>query len=219
LYRLAASLLAVLAMASPAQADTYTFDFTNGPYGYGSTAPRVFTSGGLTVTARALSYYAGAFHDANLGKWDNGLAVCNAIENNGGCQSGEHQVTNSGEEDFVLFEFSGPFDVTPLSARITTTNGNDLDVSYWTGTGALPTNLTGSTVNNGSGTSRTVSLASGVAGWLLFGADVFEGDDGFKIRNLVVNAEVHQSPEPATMVLFGAAGLTALIARRRRGRV
>lgn len=216
---LAGALLAVLAMAVPAHADSFTFNFTSGANGYGTTAPRVYTVGGLTVTARALSYYSGQFNPANLGKWDQGLAVCNGPENSGGCQSGEHQVTNDGEKDFVLFEFSGNYDVDPTKVKITTTNGNDLDATYWTGTGALPTGLTGGTTSNGSGTSREVSLTSGIAGWLLFGAKSTNSDDGFKIEKLVVDGKLRQTPEPASLLLFGAAGAAALWTRRRRGRV
>lgn len=218
--RLVGAVFAVLAIAAPVHADSFTFNFTSGANGYGTTAPRTYTVGGLTVTARALSYYNNTFNAANLGKWDQGLAVCNAIENNGGCQSGEHQVTNDGEKDFILFEFSGNYDVDPTSVRISTTNGNDLDATYWTGTGALPTGLSGGTNSDydGTATSRTVNLTSGIAGWLLFGTRTGQSNDGFKIEKLVVDGKLRQTPEPASMLLFGAAGLTALVARRRRAR-
>jgi hypothetical protein len=215
--RLAGSLLTVAALATPAQAAIITFDFTGGPHGVGTTASQTFTVDGVTVTATALSHN-GSFQAANLGRWSSGLAVCYMCEMSGGCQSGEHQADNNSGFDVVLFEFSGPVDVDPLSARIRTTNGNDLDVSYWTGTGATPTGISGGSVSDGSGTVRTVDLTSGIADWLLFGAQVGESNDGFKITSLIIDTYTREVPEPASMLLFGAGGLATLVARRRRAR-
>ena len=219
--------LALGATAAPGQAATIAFDLTgssnNGTLGN----VRTFSNGGVTVTATAWSYLSD-FEVAALGIYGSGLGVCNSGEYPG-CTSPNHEVDNSGRTDFVLFQFNTPVD--PLSVGITTTSNDDLDVSYWVGNLTLPADRLDSETyatlsalgfgsrfdNNGSPTSRTVTLTSGLVNGLLFGAKVGDSNDAFKISTLTVDRPPDQQtvPEPASLLLLGT-GLVGMLQRARR---
>ena len=121
----------------------------------------------------------------------------------------------------------------PVKALIITTDSSDLDVSYWTGNFVNPgdrlkddlyTGLAsrgfGAMINNdGSGSSRWVTLTSGNVTALLIGAKQSDNNDSFKLDQLELYTDVSTTtqttvPEPASLLLFGS-GLAA-VARRVR---
>jgi hypothetical protein len=238
---LAAAFVAASSLAS--EASTITFDFaTNAaPNSKGTDGnSRVFTSGGVTVTATAWSWNGSHFSNGALGWWTAGLGVCDDNEFNG-CGSPEHQIDNQGGlTDFVLFQFSAPAGVSvdPASVSIKTySTGNqpdDLDVSYWVGNFGLSNGAllpSGQVNNDCSGAcsveSRVVTLTSGYVGSLLFGARLGPGADNnfdyFKIESLTVDTATRVTttatavPEPASLMLTGA-GLIVVASRLRRRR-
>jgi hypothetical protein len=135
------------ALPASVQADPLTFNFT-GPSNTGTTGnTRQFTNGGVTVDARAYTYYIGGsplgtFYDAKLGIYGQGLGVCPST---GSCSDPGHQVDNTPEfiigplDEWVLFLFSEPVDLGTL--QLNSTNGADTDMTYYTGflDGAYPT--------------------------------------------------------------------------------
>ena len=209
---LAAGFVAVSALSS--EASTITFDFTSGGPNNSAQAQgtdgnsRVFTSGGITVTATAWTWNGTQFNNAALG-WYNGygLAVCNDAEvaGYGGCGSPEHQIDNFQDGvDFVQFQFSSPANtgVDPASIYIrnfagntvctgnyphqTCTTSDDLDVSYFTGNislsngAALPGGQTNDDcAGNCSVDQRLVTLTSGYVNTLLVGDRLGAGADAF----------------------------------------
>jgi len=184
-----------------------------------------FTADGITVTATAWSYDGTSFQQARLGQWSSGLAVCNQAEV---CGDPIHQVDNDGQNEYVLFQFSSAVD--PLSVRIDPYGIYDRDVSYWTSTTALSSNLLlGETYASLSGLgfspriddwgtessdARDVSIASPVVTSLLFGARHNGGEDGhdyFKISSITT------VPEPSSFLLMGLGMLSLVwIARKRQ---
>lgn len=189
---------------------------------------RTFTSGGVTLTVTAWAYTFGASDNAlaaaALGRYSTGLGVCNATES---CEDPQHQVDNVGAEDWVLFQFSVPVDVT--SVRIDPFDTWDRDVSYFLGNAGIPLNLTGVTYGGLGGVGfgamqsdsalasnlfRDVAINGGFANGLLFGGFLGgdDEDDRFKITSLSATTAV---PEPATMLLL-VAGSGVLHRLRRR---
>lgn len=233
--------LLVLSTAAPATAAPIVFGF-GGSNSLGTVGnSRVYTVDGLTVTTTAWGHivflgFDFGFLPGALGRWSAGLGDCNAAELFLlGCGNGPHQVDNKDlapllyAKDFVLFQFSQPVDL--LSAFIRTTDGSDLDVTYWAGDVTLPGDLlqgeTYSTLNSlgfespttnnysGSSTSRTVPLTgNNSVNALLFGARVDHSNDAFKITSLSVQRSV---PEPGSLLLLGLAlmGLGSRLRRRR----
>jgi hypothetical protein len=228
-----------------AGADSITFDLT-GSSSLGSIGnQRSWTNGGVTVygTAWYLTSSSADFQKAALGRWSSGLGVCNSGEESGddtpfdSCDSPLHTVDNNSQYDFVLFLFDQTVDLTSVRVEAF----EDTDVSYWLGTVAgLATQanlLSGINTgelddigfgsrqdNNGSG-DRTVTLNSGLNSYnaLLFGAELYDDNDRFKIKSLTIDFTTREIPEtpvpePGTVALLGL-GLAGLaVARRRQAR-
>jgi len=238
--------LAVIA-ALPANASTGTFTFTsanNTGNNYGDVlnfTPTITggTFSGLTNVAvsaystNAIStstdIYAAAVDEYS----GDGLGVCGTLEGTG-CTNPLHQVDNTdGGYEFVLFKFSTPVDLS--SVTLLDYQGTDMDMSYWAGNTAPPTNLTNVTdsqflssfgaqgndncnTNCGTGDKITDTLAGNNVTYLLIAAAYNSGNnnDTFKIQDLSVTT-LTATPEPTTfgMIGFALAGIS-LIARKRK---
>lgn len=161
-----AGLGAVAMAALPAAAATITFDFTTSGgtvIGSGNNLTRTYTSGGVTLVARAFSLSGSAttstFSAAHLGFHNgNGFGVCNQTEGGAGCSSPSHQIDNyngggtssfnsrnSGQIDFVLFQLDPAAQIDRVIVRAYgSSNGtNDADASFFLGNTANPLNLVG----------------------------------------------------------------------------
>lgn len=210
--------------SGPADAITWTFTGAGSEGSLGNS--RSFTSQGITVTATAWTYTNNGFQAARLGLWSTGLGVCSQAES--GCGNPAHQVDNSGQNEYVLFQFSGAVD--PLSVRIDPYGSYDRDASYWTGSVTLPSDLLGgerySTLGGlgffsridspgtVSSSPRNVSITSPTVTALLFGPGYNGGgNDFFKITNLTGNAA--SVPEPSSILLLGL-GLLGLVWLQRK---
>jgi hypothetical protein len=166
----------------------------------------------LWVTAWGYTYGSqnNALEKAAVGRWSTGLGVCNVTETP--CSSPTHQVDNVGADDWMLFVFSTPVDIT--SVRIDPYGSYDRDVSYYGGTvSSIPLNLTGknysqlaslgfSPVQNDSSTAsdnyRDVSISGGYVNALLLGGYLggSDQDDYFKVRSLSAATPPPPPPPP-----------------------
>ena len=219
---------------------SYTWDFTGSAgsnctgsptscsTSAGNTLSFSSTPGGATVTASA--WYLdgnGTFQKATLGQYSAGLGVCYPGEN---CTQPDHQVDNSGYDEYVLFQFSKPVD--PSSMNIASTSGGDTDVSYWLGGNAGNLNLTGLTTSltglgfgtrndntSTSTTSRTVDLTTGVPAGsvnaILFGAKYGDTNDFFKIAGMG-GTGAPAVPEPSSVILLFTATVLGLRLSRKK---
>jgi hypothetical protein len=101
--------LAGACLWSPAFADTYTWTFTGGGGAGSGSNSYSFNSapgGGPSVTATAWYVNGGnLLQRGTVGQYSEGLGVCQANET---CTSPHHQMDNSGQLEFLLFEFSQP---------------------------------------------------------------------------------------------------------------
>jgi hypothetical protein len=196
---------------------------------------RVFSSGGVTVTASAWGYTYGstdyALETAALGRWSTGLGSCNRTELP--CGSPGHQVDNVGADDWVLFVFSTAVDIT--SVRIDPYGTYDRDVSYRVGNVSTPLNLTGvsyagltgvgfSNVYYSSATESSSYRDVPITGTPQYANALLVGgyyggsdqDDYFKITSLSVTTRPTTTvPESSTILLLMLGGLGVLATRRR----
>jgi hypothetical protein len=225
---------AMLLSAQNASADPVTFNFTGsqgGAFGEGSMGnTRTLTAGGVTLTVTAWGYTYGpsdnALAPAALGRWNAGLGVCNATETP--CSSPRHQLDNSGADDWMLFVFSTPVDIT--SVRIDPYGSYGRDVSYYLGNVTTPLNLTGKNYGNlaalgfgsiasdtasASDNYRDVTIVGGYVNALLLGGYLGgnDQDDYFKVRSVTASTPppppTRRVPEPGTLfgVLIGSGAL------------
>jgi hypothetical protein len=217
--------------AQSVQAGPISFDFTGaqgGPMGMVGAAGnvRTFTAGSVTLSVTSWGLTFGALDDAleaaRLGRWTTGLGSCNAEEVP--CGDPAHQVDNLGADDWLLFLFSEPVDIS--SVRVDPHGVFDRDVSYYVGNVAMPLDLTGvgyaglgalgfgplfSDVSTPSGAFRDVAIAGGLVNAMLLGGYQDETDDFFKVRGL----SAVTVPEPGSLLLL-LAGATAIAGSRRR---
>ncbi len=232
-------------LVSTAASAAVTFSFTSSGGTQSGTTPfgnlRTYTSGIYSVTASAFSLpgdLSGNFTTAQLNQYNTlGLAVCDQAEG-ANCGNPLHQIDNSGEFDFVLFQFyvNGiAASVDPTGIFINPYQVWDKDVTYWVGDSngnlsSLALNTLGmgariddddpgSTINTNP---RLVSLVGGNGNALLIGARLSGNNadssiDRFKIESLTI--QTSSVPEPATfgMIGFALVGLGVLRRRVRKG--
>lgn len=237
-FILAAAALA--AVAAPASASvTITMTGNSGTDGTDGNI-RTFSSGGITVQASAFSLDGNTLERAYLGAYSGGLGVTNNDEGNG-TNSNNHTADNIGQQDFILLIFNQAVNI--ASATLTPydigpdPNDNDAWVSYanfagvfnatptavplnsplWAILGANDWNVPG---NNSSPYSTNLLSGANYGNVWLIGAsnpNVDYNDDGFKLKNVVVNTAV---PEPSTWAMmlfgFGAVGFSMRRARRAK---
>lgn len=230
-----------MALASNASAGSLTWDLTGTSTASGSSYgnTQTYTIGGVTVTASAWGYTYGsgdsALEKAQLGKWSVGIGACDQAEGTG-CGSPTHQVDNVGPDNFVLFVFSEPIDVTNIT--IDPYGVFDRDVTYWTGTVKAGLDLSGQTysslgslgfasrtddLSTPSEAARAVNISGGYVNAVLFGAMIGAptgaDQDYFKIRSIAGDRQPPPNnpvPEPGSLVLLGGTLLGAALVLRRR---
>jgi len=239
----------VLCFAIAPFASATTVNFTTGSTNAGTMGNSLcYTAGGaatscngsqfLMITAWGITGGAGGdttFAQGALGHYagtDLGLGVCNQDEGVN-CNPPNHEVDNSGHDDFVLFQFNTPVSNATVVLN-PVCNCGYTDSTYYTGTGSAA--ISGlslaqlSTVGFGSGTNRnggnsqqTFTLSGSGYTSILLGADVAGphfGDDYFKIGSLTwtTGNEPPGTPEPSSVISLGTGlGLLVCWARRKRG--
>lgn len=183
-------------------------------FGSGFSNGMTFTNGSLTATIRAYSNTnSGTFARAQLGRFSNGLGVCNSSEGLG-CSSPAHQVDNGSNVDLVLITFnqavrvqsvgltpSGSGTPTPIDSDIRYLIGSasysDLNSSILSLTapnilndatngsifGSLLTNTTSTAALN---TLRNATLNTGLINYLVIMPGGIDSNlDYFKLTNII----------------------------------
>lgn len=238
---LVAAAAAVVLMTGAAQAATFNFQAAGGVQsGSGIGNSYTFSAGGgltLNVTAWAATGPSGAFAPAQVYYDGLGLGVCNSGEG-AGCSGTLRNADNNSPggnlSELLLFRFIGPVELVSVARDPSDTGSVDTDLSYWVGSPSLPGDILGGetlasldalfgqrTDVNGPSTSSTTTFnfPGGLIGnALLFGPEVDESNDYFRVENLVVNAVETSVPEPVSIGLlgFGLFGLGAAVRRRRK---
>ena len=219
---------------------SYTWDFTGASNNSNCTGSPttcstsagnsiIFGPGSLAIKATAW-YVNGTtgnstLQKATLGQYTSGLGVCYPGEN---CSDPNAQTDNNGFNEYVLLEFGTPVD--PTTMHITSSNGGDLDVSYWLGGNkGQNMNLTGLTIGNlaslgfggisnnpGSAVGSrdvdlTAGLPSGYVNAILFGPKSSDTNDYFTIGSMTGQP----APEPSSVILLFTVAALGLKLRRR----
>lgn len=244
--RLLCSITAIFAGVSSANAVFTTLNLTGAAgdaTSFGNTL--TFSQNGLAVTASAWAYSgasATTFETAGLGQYSTGLGVSDRSEGlNPGNPS--HQVDNVGADNFVMFSF-GSSAVDISSINIDPFGIYDRDVSFWVGTVAPGTNLTGKTYAQLAAlgftqgrfdllstpsdnpqeipigkTGNTILFGALVSAPAATGAGVSTDEDRFKIASITAGPIVPPPPVPEpTTALFGLALISFCSTGRRRAK-
>ena len=239
-------------------ASTYTYDFTGAqasnnqyensdPYSVAACSDgcSAGTLAGYDVTAYSFGNTGsgGALQQGTLGQYSSlGLGVCDQNETTPtgtsglgtGCSSPQHQVDNSGNVDYVLFEFATPVDLSSLAlvqyannlgqSGANAPSNVDVNFTYWTGTAGntsfsnlIPTG--GTTADDFSSGGTNVTCAASVCD--AQNTDYTETISGNDVTYLLVSAQLGQTddffkisgidatrfvaPEPASFGLLGLA--------------
>ena len=234
----------LLAFAETASAGTVIFDFTSGGSLSGTGLfGNEFTlnSGGLTVTATAYSRDgAGGFLSGEITQAASGLGACNTVET-AGCTSPATAIDNigqgssAGNRDYILFLFDRVVSLEEMSIIPNPDqihDHKDTDLIYLAGVvdpsfdmlttdeADLETVFGGSFVVSTDETRapRDVIFSPGTLANALLVAprsEASDPEDSFFIASVT---DAVQTPEPATLSLFGL-GLLGLGMVRRRRRV
>ncbi len=152
-------------LASAAQAVTIDFrpGYSGNPANAGNWGNSLtFTSGGISVTARAyaatgtLSGGWNLFTTAQIYKWSTGLGSCNRSEGlaNSTCDSNEHEFDTVGYDDLLVLVFAQTVNFQSLTVDPYDGPGsdpNDTDIVYWVGNSVNLANLTARTFNTLAG--------------------------------------------------------------------
>ncbi|MDT8282759.1 MAG: VPLPA-CTERM sorting domain-containing protein [Gammaproteobacteria bacterium] len=197
------------------------------------------TAWGATGADQGSGAWGDSLQSAQISRWNTGLGACNRSEGLIGSYSNncdtnsEHQVDNSGYDDFVLFAFDNimAFDQLVIDPFFT----SDIDLTFWIGT-IGNTDLTGlddltllsagfsnplnALFYGATYSPQTINLGGATGNVLLVSAQRDLGspddDDYFKIASLrATTTEIPAVPVPAAGWLF-ASGLLALVHSARR---
>ncbi len=184
----------------------------------------------ITVTVTA--WYAsgtGPLKSATLGQYSNGLGDCYSSES---CSGSNQQIDDSGNNEFLLFQFSAPVD--PTSITIKSPSNSGMGVSYWLGSTTNPSiNLTNMNMTTslstlgfgsqnkitapGTGSTRTIDFSgppTTSVNAVLFGAMYGYSGNGFDIMSFSGSPLATSVPEPASIFLL----LTVVVAGLRISR-
>jgi hypothetical protein len=198
------------------------------------------TVGGVTITMTAFNIGANGgttFQTAKLTPYSEGLGVCNSGELSNCGSDPQHRVDNSGSNDFVLFQFSTPVDVTSVTLVASAYNGSyrDTDANYWHKDVSVPVSLLGQTVANmnlGSilssysstaVSSRSFPILDNWSDAFLIAGRIDDDNDYFKIKLLkfeTMDPRIpgDEVPEPGTYATLGASLLALVTYTRSKNR-
>ncbi len=236
----ALSMAAAAGTAREAAAAAYGFDLgggfaaSQGPEGNSVT----FTSGGLSVTARAYNTTStfGAYSAAYLGAYQFGLGVTTGEADN-------YPMDNGGGPELVIFQFSAP--VLLQSVSLFSGGVGGADATFFFGTAAAGKDFTGventqaglglaglgsfqcSAAPGGDCESfETITYQPNVNGLIgntlvvetyIFGFDALFLINGLQVADAdIPSTEPGAVPEPGTVALLGGALAALGFARRRR---
>lgn len=209
---LAAAAMVVLGATSSAWAATVSIDFTGGSSGdYGADNSRTFSSGGVTVTAKAFSMATATETTTRtqvfLGHYGSGLGVSNDTETNNQTTyygNNEHTVDNKTRFDFVEMTFDKSVKILSVTVvPFTVSSSTDTDISYNFGAwGGTRTNASGgNTTQTYSWTLASQSLTGTFNVWASLALGTGTDYDGFKISGITFDYATPAVPVPSAALL------------------